>query len=112
MIREEFWKLIRNASLLYETDPGSDNVETSPAFMLHHLSHSFNCLRQTIICQADMTVERKPGLPTLVKVAARIISTVMMWSTTARTRYPILPMTGDYEPRANVVAHSVPRFLL
>jgi hypothetical protein len=54
MIRKEFWKLLRNQSDMV-------GIETSPIKhdheMLYHEIHCFEYLRQTLMCNMDMTIE-------------------------------------------------------
>lgn len=54
MLRVEFWKLLRNESELPRIAQSEDENDK---LRLYHNVHCFDYLRQTIMCNMDMTVE-------------------------------------------------------
>lgn len=54
MIRMEFWRLLRNESNLHNINVIDD--EDNKIAVGHH-THCFDYLRQTLMCNMDMTIE-------------------------------------------------------
>lgn len=54
MLRTEFWALIQNNSALVGASLDDRNEHSA---YLWHLAHCFGYLRQTIVCNMDMTLE-------------------------------------------------------
>ena len=54
MLRSEFWRLVERNSTLAGADLDSHDEDST---YLWHLAHCFGYLRQTIVCNMDMTLE-------------------------------------------------------
>jgi hypothetical protein len=54
MIRKEFWKLLRNESSMVGMEHSPDKNDHE---MLYHEVHCFEYLRQTLMCNMDVTIE-------------------------------------------------------
>ncbi|MCJ1431272.1 hypothetical protein MMC27_000623 [Xylographa pallens] len=54
MLRSEFWRLVERNSTLAGADLDSHDADSA---YLWHLAHCFGYLRQTIVCNMDMTLE-------------------------------------------------------
>jgi hypothetical protein len=66
MLRIEFWKLLRNESSLPAI---LQSNEVHDHATIYHKVHCFDYLRQTLMCNMDMTVEfaaqdKETGMPT------------------------------------------------
>ncbi|MCJ1312619.1 hypothetical protein MMC25_006294 [Agyrium rufum] len=54
MLRTEFWKFVQNESTLVGADISSHDEDSA---YFWHLAHCFGYIRETIVCNMDMTVE-------------------------------------------------------